>query len=134
MKAKRITLESVVSFLVVIAALGAGFAPGTAHADGELDGKVFVIKGEGGDVLTFENGQFHSSACEKWGFGKGNYTTSMAGDGTMFTAQTSSGKHGKMVWTGTVKDGTLTGGYTWTKTGWFGTKEKTKQFTGVLKR
>lgn len=134
MKAKRFNLKSVVVYLVAVTALGVGLAPVTAYAGGKLDGKVFVVKGEKGDVLSFEDGKFHSSSCEKWGFGKGDYTTSMAGDATTFTAKTSSGKHGQMVWTGTVKGDTLEGRYTWTKKGWFRTKTKTKQFTGTLKQ
>ncbi len=134
MKGKGFNMKFFVVYLVTIIALAVGLAPVTAYAGGELDGKVFVIKGEKGDVLTFEKGTFHSSTCEKWGFGRGDYTTSVAGDAITFTAQTSSGKHGNMVWTGTVKGDTLTGGYTWTKKGWLRTKTKTKQFTGALKQ
>jgi hypothetical protein len=53
-----------------------------------LDGRTFVADGgekgkaadELGDVLTFANGQFHSSACDKYGYGKGTYKATKVGE------------------------------------------------------
>jgi hypothetical protein len=135
MISKGFNLKSITISLLAITAIGLGFAPVSAYAGGELDGKAFLIsKGEKGDVLTFEDGKFHSPLCDKWGFGKGDYTTTVAGDAKTFTAKTSSAKHGNIVWSGTVTGDSLEGSRTWTKKGWFRTKTKTKQFTGALKQ
>ncbi len=131
MKSTGLYLKSLVPLLAAMAALI--LVPVSAIAGGPLDGQAFVIEGEKNEVLSFENGEFNSSACEKYGFGKANYTTHATGEGTAFTANTSSAKHGNMVWTGTVAGDTVKGSYTWTKQGWFRTKTKTKEFTGALK-
>ncbi len=134
MNGKRLIVKFIVVSLVAVTILFGGFAAPSGYAGGPLDGKAFLIKGEKGEVLSFEDGKFHSSECEKWGFGKGDYTTTSTGDATMFSAKTSSAKHGNMVWTGTVTADRLEGSYTWTKKAWFRTKTKTKDFTGMLKQ
>ena len=86
-------------------------------AAGPLDGKVFVgeagVKGkaadERNDVITFVDGKFHSSACDQWGFGKGDYTARVDGDATHFEVTTTSEREGQLVWKGTLKDGVLEG-------------------------
>jgi hypothetical protein len=82
-----------------------------------LDGKVFVADaGEKGkpadeknDVITFAGGKFHSSACDQYGFGKGEYRESAAGDAVAFEAQTQSEKDGRLVWKGSVRGDTIEG-------------------------
>jgi hypothetical protein len=76
-----------------------------------LDGRIFVADaGEKGkaadeknDVITFAGGKFHSSACDQYGFGKGNYVASASGDSVTFEAETQSEKDGRLVWRGTVR-------------------------------
>jgi len=88
-----------------------------AWAGGALDGKVFVGEaGEKGkaadeknDVITFADGKFHSSACDQWGFGKGDYTARVDGDATHFEVTTTSDKEGQLVWKGTLKGNALEG-------------------------
>ncbi len=82
-----------------------------------LDGKVFVAdageKGkaadEKGDVITFKDGKFHSSACDQYGYGKGNYKSTAQADGISFEAETTSEKDGKLVWKGVVRGDTIDG-------------------------
>lgn len=109
--------------------------PSTANSSGILDGKQFVAIVDGDeDVLTFQDGTFHSSSCDEYGFGRGDYIAQNTEDGIAFEAKTSSEKHGQMVWTGTVKGDKIEGSYHWTKKGWLGTKEKTKNFEGNIKK
>lgn len=92
--------------------------PGTAPAQtNPLDGKTYVGEaGEKGkpadekdDVISFANGQFHSSACDKWGFGKGSYSAAANGEATAFEAETRSEKHGRLVWKGIARGDALEG-------------------------
>jgi hypothetical protein len=91
-----------------------------------LDGRVFVADaGEKGkdadernDVITFANGQFHSSACDQYGFNKGTYKASSAGDAVAFEAETTSEKDGRLVWKGTVRGGEIEGTFVHYRKGW----------------
>ena len=76
----------------------------TVMAEGLLDGKTFVTLLDGdNDVLTYQNGIFHSSSCDEWDFGQGQYTARETDNGFTFEAKTASNKHGDMVWSGTVQ-------------------------------
>jgi hypothetical protein len=87
---------------------------------GLLDGKVFVADaGEKGkpadeknDVITFQDGTFHSSVCDQWGYGKGQYKAVAEGDMINFETETLSPKDGRLVWKGTVKGDTIEGLFT----------------------
>jgi len=104
-----------------LAAGALGFAlaaiPVAALPASPLDGKVFVVdsgpKGkpadEKDDVLTFRDGQFHSSSCDKWGFGKGVYQTTAQGTAVVFTTETTSDKDGRLAWQGKIDGGTIEG-------------------------
>ena len=90
----------------------------------KLDGKTFVaeagIKGkpadERDDVISFANGKFHSSACDKYGFVAADYRSA---DGRSFDAETMSEKEGRIAWKGTVQDGTIEGTFVHYPKGWF---------------
>ena len=69
----------------VLMIAGTTMMASTAHAQtATLDGKAFVADaGEKGkaadeknDVITFAGGKFHSSACDQYGFTKGEYKAS----------------------------------------------------------
>jgi hypothetical protein len=102
--------------MCALCAIAGSFA---AAAPGPLDGKVFVGEaGETGkpadeknDIITFADGKFHSSACDQWGFGKGDYTAKTEGDATVFEVETVSEKEGKLKWKGTLKNGVLEGSF-----------------------
>jgi hypothetical protein len=91
-----------------------------------LDGKAFVaeagMKGkdadEKGDVITFKDGKFHSSACDQWGYGKGAYRASAAGEAVSFEAETASEKDGRIVWKGTVRGDAIEGTFVHYRKGW----------------
>jgi hypothetical protein len=82
-----------------------------------LEGHAFVadagLKGkpadEKGDVLTFSAGKFHSSACDQYGYDKGDYKAAKVGDAVEFEAVTLSEKYGRNVWKGTVRGGEIEG-------------------------
>jgi len=82
-----------------------------------LDGRVFVADaGEKGkaadeknDVISFDGGKFHSSSCDQYGFGKGDYRASASGDAVAFEAETQSDKDGRLVWRGTVRGDEIEG-------------------------
>ncbi len=77
---------------------------------GALDGKrfdgVFMERGKtsgDADTLTFNNGRFRSSACDKYGYSDATYKTSTQGDATVFEAETESARYGKLLWKGIVR-------------------------------
>lgn len=84
------------------------------------DGKPFAADaGEKGkpadeknDVISFQDGRFHSSACDKYGCNKGLYKTSAVGDVITFETETVSEKDGKLQWKGVVKGDTIEGNFT----------------------
>lgn len=86
-------------------------------AAGALDGRVFVADAgergkpadEKGDVITFANGQFHSSLCDQWGYGKGDYKASAGSEGTSFEVETVSEKDGRLHWKGVVVGDSISG-------------------------
>lgn len=91
-----------------------------------LDGRTFVAdagpKGKAadeiGDVLTFADGKFHSSACDKYGYGKGEYKARKVGDAIEWEAETLSEKYGRNVWKGTVKGSEIDGTFVFHRKGW----------------
>ena len=98
-----------------------------AHAEATLDGKVFVAdageKGkaadEKGDVITFKDGKFHSSVCDQYGYGKGDYKASAQGDAMVFEVETTSQKDGRLVWKGSVRGDQIEGVFTHYRKGGF---------------
>jgi hypothetical protein len=91
-----------------------------------LDGRVFVADaGEKGkpadeknDVITFAGGKFHSSTCDQYGFGKGDYRASGTGDSVTFEAETQSEKDGRLAWKGTVRGSEIEGTFVHYRKGW----------------
>ena len=94
---------------------GVGLSALTSSAQpSALDGRrfegVFLQRGKtagDADTLTFAGGRFHSSACDRYGFGDAVYRAMAQGDAIAFEAETESAKHGKLVWRGTVRGGKL---------------------------
>jgi hypothetical protein len=84
-----------------------------AHAQ-NLDGRsfdgVFLQRGKtsgDADTLTFKDGRFRSSACDRYGYSDAAYKATPDGDGVRFEAETQSPKYGKLVWNGVVRGGKL---------------------------
>ena len=84
-----------------------------------LDGRSFegVVLERGktsgdADTLIFDKGRFRSTACDRYGYADGPYSTSVSGDSVAFEAETESPKYGKLLWKGVVRghklDGTMT--------------------------
>src|SRR5205085_9450792 len=84
-----------------------------------LDGKRFdgIVLERGktagdADTLTFEGGRFRSSACDRYDYGDGRYTTTVSGGEVAFECETESPRYGKLLWRGVVRgprmDATLT--------------------------
>ena len=111
--------------LFALCAMAGTFA---TAAPGPLDGKVFIGEaGEKGkaadeknDVITFADGKFHSSACDQWGYNKAEYSTKPEGDATVFEAETTSDKEGRLKWKGVLKGGVLEGSFVhYRKPAWY---------------
>lgn len=99
------------AFLAAIALAAA--LPATAHAS-PLDGKtfegVFLERGKtrgDADTLTFKDGRFRSSACDRYGYVEAPYKAVTEGDAIRFEAETTSPKYGALKWTGYVRGGKL---------------------------
>src|SRR4051812_3414007 len=85
----------------------AGASPTAAKAATTLDGKVFTSKvGEKGskkgdsDDISFTAGNFHSSACDQYGFKEAPYSAKDAKSGTSFEALTKNSSGDTIEWTG----------------------------------
>jgi hypothetical protein len=109
----------------------------TSHS---LDGKVFAVhfglQGEAAssaDEYIFKDGTFRAVGCDQWGFGEGVVRTSVDEDAIRFQTETTSLEHGNIAWQGVIRGDTIEGTYTWTKKGFFGTKQQDKWFKGTLK-
>ena len=111
--------------MLALCAMAGGYA---TAAPGPLDGKVFIGEaGEKGkaadeknDVITFADGKFHSSACDQYGFNKGEYSVKPEGDATVFEAETVSDKEGRMKWKGVLKGNVLEGSFVhYRKPAWY---------------
>jgi hypothetical protein len=116
--------------LVALALLAHGAG---AAAPLPLDGKSFqgsmVEKGKKPITDTFEfgSGQFHSTSCDKFGFGRGDYSVQPDGH---FDATTMSSTDGTIEWHGRIEGDRLTGQALWLKPG----KEPIRyQVEGTLK-
>jgi len=111
--------------------------PSTVLAGGTLDGKGFTgeIGSQGGtktvkDEFVFENGEFNSTLCNQFGYGKGAYQATAQGEVIDFQAVTLSGSGGKKSWSGTVKGDTIEGSISTSQNG-----ETTEDvFKGTLKK
>ncbi len=107
-------------------------APGNASADkpaddraaraasGALDGKAFKgkLKKKGdkkgdADVVTFQGGTVHSSACDAFGFHPSAYKS----DGKTFEAECKSDSGAVMKWKGAFKGKSLKATASWSKEG-----------------
>ncbi len=116
---------SVAAFAALLALLLV--SPTAAAQASTLDGKVFVAdageKGkdadEKGDIITFKDGKFHSSSCDQYGYGKGNYKSAAQGDAITFEAETTSDKDGRLAWKGVVRGDTIEGIFTHYRKGGF---------------
>ena len=100
--------RSTAAALTVAALLSAG-----AQAQ-SLDGRsfhgVFIERGKtsgDADTITFKDGRFRSSACDRYGYSDAPYKAVAAPDGTRFEAETQSPKYGKLLWSGQVRGGKL---------------------------
>ena len=114
---------------ILAASLSLLFAAGLpAYAQApSLDGKRFVAEAgptgkpadEKDDKLTFSDGKFHSSSCDKYGFTAAPYKTSMSGSSMGFETETRNEKGERITWKGTVEGDTITGNFTYYPKGWF---------------
>ena len=90
-------------------------ASGMALAEpGALDGKtfqgLFIERGKtsgDADTLTFKDGRFRSSACDRFGYSDAAYKATPAGDAIAFEAETESAKYGRLAWKGVIRNGKL---------------------------
>lgn len=146
MKNKNLIFRGIILPLALAFIICAFSAPVLLHAGetpGILDGKSYTGKtGEIGkktsedEEIVFRDGKLHSVGCEQWGFNDGDYKAVRSGEGDKieFLAETTSPKHGKIVWKGTTQGDSIDVTYTWTKKGWLSTKTKNKWFKGSLKK
>jgi hypothetical protein len=91
-----------------------------------LDGMVFVghvgpvdQAANGEDEIVFQDGQFLSASCVRYGFKSAPYEARKEGDVIIFTATTKSPKHGQIEWHGTIRGEQVEATYTWTKDRWY---------------
>ena len=97
------------SLLGAVALVAAAVPPSTASAQ-SLDGRtfqgVFLERGKtsgDADTITFKDGRFRSSACDRYGYSDAAYKVVPAGDTMRFEAETQSAKYGKLLWNGVIR-------------------------------
>ncbi len=91
--------------------LALALAAGPVAAQTALDGKtfegVFLERGKtrgDADTLSFRNGRFHSSACDRYGYGDAPYrVVAVEGGVIRFEATTESPRYGRLEWSGVVR-------------------------------
>lgn len=107
------------------AAATLALAPGAALAQASaLDGKtfegVFIERGKtrgDADTLTFRDGRFRSSACDRYGYSDAPYKAVAEGEAIRFETETSSPKYGELKWRGWVRGDKLDATVTMVKDG-----------------
>src|SRR5215212_9763602 len=94
------------SSLAGLVAIVAAVVPASVAA-AELDGRsftgVFIERGKtsgDSDTISFANGRFRSSACDRYGYSDAPYKVTAVGDTMRFETETESAKYGKLLWTG----------------------------------
>lgn len=119
MPARRLVVATFLASLLVLPAVAVA-------QSATLDGRAFVAEAgekgkeadEKGDVITFQGGRFHSSACDQFGYGKGAYRATATGDAIAFETETTSEKDGRLAWKGTVRGDVIEGTFTHYRKGW----------------
>ena len=99
---------STAAALTVAALLSAGAQ--AQSLDGRTFTGVFLERGKtsgDADTITFKDGKFRSSACDRYGYSDAPYKAVAVADGTRFETETQSAKYGKLLWTGYVRGGKL---------------------------
>ncbi len=94
----------------VLSALMVAAGPALAQSS-PIDGKayegVFLARGKvsgDADTVSFRNGRFHSSACDRYGYSDAPYrVVSTEGGITRFEATTESPRYGKLEWSGVIR-------------------------------
>ena len=134
--------SNILILAISVLSIVAQSAPATA--DSLLDNKTFIAdtgpKGkpaeEKGDVLTFRDGQFHSSICDQYGYSKALYQSRPEGNVIAFETETRSEKDGRLVWRGMVRGNDVEGTILHYKKGLFGVSGTPVEmwFKGTLKR
>ena len=102
-------LASLLGLFALAAVVPASLAQ-TSNLDGRSFDGVFLQRGKtsgDADTLSFKNGRFHSSACDRYGYSDAAYKMTPEGDAVRFEAETQSAKYGKLVWNGVVRGGKL---------------------------
>lgn len=86
------------------------------------------------DTWVFERGTFVSRECEKrCGYPPAPYFTRQKDGSIEFISETHCpGTDAKIVWRGTVDDGTIKGEFTWTKARWYRIIKKKFWFEGTI--
>ena len=105
-----ITLTSTARRQAMAGALSLMASSVFAQVDAGLEGRrfegVFIQRGKtsgDADTLTFNNGRFRSSACDRYGYSDASYRVTVQGDAIAFEAETESPKYGKLHWKGVVR-------------------------------
>jgi hypothetical protein len=99
-----------IAILAAIALAAALPAANASPLDGQTFEGVFLEKGKtrgDADTLTFRDGRFRSSACDRYGYAEAPYKAVADGETIRFETETTSPKYGALKWTGYVRGGKL---------------------------
>lgn len=104
------TFVSIARRQTMVGALALMATSAFAQAGASLEGRrfegVFIQRGKtsgDADTLTFSNGRFRSSACDRYGYSDAVYRVTAQGDAIAFEAETESPRYGKLQWKGLVR-------------------------------
>ncbi len=131
----HLMLVCTLSILANIAAFAADTSNPMSKA---LDGMEFVGEtGEQGkkannpDTISFEEGIFSSTSCERHGFGPAPYSVVKQGDTYKFSATLVSSDTGTLEWQGTIIGNTADATYRWKHKRWFWTIDRDYWYKGT---
>jgi len=125
-----------------VPALGAAEPRVALTAWSPLDGKSFngeMLSAEGKvltnkEKLVFQDGQFASEACRRFGFSEGPYWLRIEDGKIQFIAETVSPDNGTMRWKGTISEGRVDASFVWTNKPWYWTIEQEFRVRAVQER
>jgi hypothetical protein len=119
-------LLAIIGLMTIEIFVETAWADSEKSAVGILDGMAFIghvgPKGgeaDGEDEIVFQDGQFLSTSCSKYGFQSAQYIASQDGSSIVFTAVTRSPKHGQINWQGKITGKEIEVSYIWTKERWY---------------
>ena len=138
-RSRAVTARFFMALIFLVVPIRSALTADSSFSSGVLDGMNFVGKlGPAGkpldrdDTVYFGDGQFWSMGCVRCGFQPGAYYVRNANGGIEFQGVLESIERGRLIYSGTVRDGRISASINWRKDRWYWAIDKAFWFEGVL--